>query len=85
MGKWDPDPVQNAITDAAMAQVGARELAVRHVEDGDPPWQAYFTDTGEACTFAGIYTYGGETREEALEDTRRIASKWDWAIREVEA
>lgn len=60
-------------------------ISVREVPGGDPRWQAYNVATGNAITFCGLYTYGGDTLEEACSDAERIASKWDWAFRRPEA
>lgn len=86
---WDPDPVQNAITKAAMAEVGKHTLKVvprdpEQLEDWPDldPWVVVNAATGTLCTFGGIPIYGGDTREEALEDARRLASKWDWKVEE---
>jgi hypothetical protein len=70
------DPEQRAITEAALREVGEGVVTLRRVEGGDPPWQAF--RNGSPISFAGLFIYGGETREEAEEAARRIASKWDW-------
>jgi hypothetical protein len=72
------DLVQQAITEAALREVGEGVVTVREVPDGDPPWQAFRYD--EPLSFAGLFIYGGPTRELALEEARRIASKWDWTV-----
>jgi hypothetical protein len=51
-------------------------VTVKQVPGGDPEWQAF--RNGNPISFAGLYTYGGDTREEAIEAAARIASKWDW-------
>ena len=80
------DPVQAAITEQALMDSGPEHvISVREVPGGDPRWQAYNVATGNAITFCGLYTYGGDTLEEACSDAERIASKWDWAFRRPEA
>lgn len=75
------DPVQAAITEAALLASGPdKVVGVREVPDGDPRWQGYSVATDAPITFAGLFIYGGDTYEEALEDVRRIASKWDWTV-----
>jgi hypothetical protein len=72
------DPVQQAIIEAALSEVGEGVVTVREVPDGDPPWQAF--RNGKPLSFAGMFIYGGPTRELALEEARRIAGKWDWPV-----
>jgi hypothetical protein len=43
-----------------------------------PRWQAF--RNGNPIMFAGLVYYGGATREEALREARRIASKWGWPV-----
>jgi hypothetical protein len=74
------DPVQRAITEAALREVGEGVVTVREVPGGKPPWQA-FRD-GRPISFAGMFIYGGETREEAVAAARRISGKWDWPFEE---
>jgi len=74
------DPAQQAITEQALRQAGERELTIVHVTLGAPPWQVVFVDDGAAVTYAGMFTYGGESYDEALRSARRIASKWDWRV-----
>jgi hypothetical protein len=70
------DPVQQQITEGALLEAGHGVVTVRLVEGADPPWQAF--RYGKALSFAGILIYGGDTREEAVREAGRIASKWDW-------
>lgn len=90
---YDPDPLQNAITAAAMREVGAHTLKVRPTRPGDMSasttgprqiedmWVAVFVESDRPVLMYGGYVhYGGETRDEALEQARRIASKWDWEV-----
>ena len=72
------DAAQAAITEAALREVGEGVVTVREVEGGDPRWQAF--RHGQPISFAGVFIYGGETREEALTAAHRIASKWDWPV-----
>lgn len=79
------DPVQAAITEQALLAAGPEHVvSIREVPGGDPIWQGYNVASGNAITFAGLFTYGGDTREEALEAVRRIASKWGWTVVEPE-
>lgn len=75
------DPIQAAITERALIDSGPEHVvSVREVSGGDPVWQAYNVASGNAISFAGLYIYGGATREEAIEATERIASKWGWTV-----
>jgi hypothetical protein len=73
------DAEQRAITEAALRESGPEYVVtVQHVDGGDPPWQAF--RCGHPISFAGLFIYGGQTRDEAVEAARRIASKWDWTV-----
>lgn len=73
------DEVQRALTEMALRESGPEYVVtVRHVEGGDPPWQAF--RLGKPISFAGLFIYGGQTRDEAIEAAQRIASKWDWTV-----
>ncbi len=73
---------QRSITRAALDEVGGKVLIIEHRpgEFDGMPWLVVDKDSREVLTFAGIAPYGGQTREEAIEDAERIASKWDWAV-----
>ena len=75
------DPLQAEIIERALLDSGPEhKVGIRCVEGGDPEWQGYMISTGNAISFAGLFIYGGDTYEEALEEVRRIASKWDWEV-----
>ena len=79
------DPVQREITYRTLLEVGEHVLSVREVPDGDPPWQVYDVASGNAMSFTHLFIYGGETRDDALEEARRLAGKWDWNVIEPES
>jgi hypothetical protein len=84
------DPVQQAITSAALQQAGEKKVTVRpklardrevlmeEAWEGCPPWVVVTTDNDIPLTFAGLTVYGGSTREAAIVEAERIGSKWDW-------
>lgn len=79
--RLEDDPVQREATEAALRMSGPENVVrVAFFEGADPPW--HVLKNGNAVSFAGLFTYGGETREKALEEAHRIAGKWDWTVDE---
>lgn len=79
------DPAQAAITAQALMQSGPEHvISVREAPGRKPRWEAYNVATGNQITFAGVFTYGGDTLEEACSDAERIASKWGWTFKRPE-
>ena len=65
-----------------MTDVGGVTLTVE--QRGDV-WAVIDQATGEQLTFAGIAPYEEPTKEAALKEARRLASKWDWRVVEETA
>lgn len=75
------DPAQRAILESTLIASGEEYVvSVREVPNGRPRWQGFNVASGNAICFMGTFIYGGDTLEEACEDVRRIASKWDWTF-----
>lgn len=75
------DPAQRAIIEATLRASGPEHvLRVAHFDGGQPPWQVL--KDGNPLTFAGVFTYGGQTRSIALAEAVRVASKRDWRVEE---
>lgn len=74
------DEAQRAITEATLREVGEGVVTVQRAEpeQPDPAWQVF--RNGAPLSFAGLFIYGGATRDEAVEEARRVASKWDWTV-----